>query len=344
MNEHGYINGIIGGAIIATASSFHLLLKGNLTGISGIFFNSIHNEDIHYNISFLLGMVCCSSTLKTFFDTKWAFEEKDEFIADCSFFGFVISGFLVGFGAKWANGCTSGHGVSGLPRFSKRSIFAVSVFLIFGMSFASFKYYIPFLSTDFLSDYIKVLDWSVIVLSTFISSLAGYGVIAGYLISKKEWDKLRDTGVAFVIGTIFGYGWLQGGMVSRHKVINFWAISKDWDITLLCVLLTAVGINSGTFYWIQKQKRQPVWGFTYNIPINKKIDVKLFIGAALFGIGWGWSGMCPGPAIMAFYAYVPQTCVFLAMIAAGQYSAFYSEKFIDDKMGGKNAFKPFNDM
>ncbi len=83
--------------------------------------------------------------------------DSNQFAAkNLSFWGWIVGGFLVGFGTKMGNGCTSGHGVCGIPRFSIRSIVATMTFMAFGIAAATLRHYVPFFdngSSIFSSDY-----------------------------------------------------------------------------------------------------------------------------------------------------------------------------------------------
>ena len=337
-------NAIIGGAIMALASSLHLLVKGKITGISGSCFRVVKGDSFYYNLSFLLGMVFVSSTAKVFYSGSFVFENTSSYIIDLSFLGFVISGFLVGFGTKLANGCTSGHGVCGLPRLSKRSIVAVITFCAFGFVFATIRYHCPFLYRDFLSEYIPMMDYPIVFFVAFAGSIGGYIALLIILGSKKKWEEVRDITIAFAVGFLFGYGLLQSGMNCRHKVINFLAVCSHWDITLLFVLCSAVGINLITFNLILKYKSSPFFSSSYDLPSSTKVTVKLIIGAAIFGIGWGFAGICPGPAVLSSFAYLPHTLAFICMMSLGQFCAYWSEGWIDKHLGGNEGFKIFNDI
>lgn len=79
-------------------------------------------------------------------DNTQIFDEPIIMVSNLDFVGFGIAGYLVGVGTKMSNGCTSGHGVCGLPRFASRSWAAVCSFLLFAIMIATFKYYVPFLN------------------------------------------------------------------------------------------------------------------------------------------------------------------------------------------------------
>ena len=142
------INSIIGGALMSLASTLHLYLNGKITGVSGAIFRCISLSNFSYNFAFITGMIFTSSFIKNLFDpmttpnssdSPTIMENPSKFISDLSILGFIIAGFLVGFGAKMANGCTSGHGICGLPRKSKRSFVAISLFMIFGILTATIR-------------------------------------------------------------------------------------------------------------------------------------------------------------------------------------------------------------
>ena len=96
----------------------------------------------------LIQSLISSFTKESFFNK--ILEDQITYTDSLSIIGFFVSGFLVGFGTKMANGCTSGHGVCGLPRLSKRSFAAVGTFLIFGLGFATLRYHVKFLESDFI--------------------------------------------------------------------------------------------------------------------------------------------------------------------------------------------------
>ncbi len=84
------------------------------------------------------------------------FDDNEEIIAKQNVAAWIIGGILVGWGTKMANGCTSGHGVCGIPRFAPRSIVATMTFMFAGFALATFRYYYPFLTsgTSFGPDYL----------------------------------------------------------------------------------------------------------------------------------------------------------------------------------------------
>jgi uncharacterized membrane protein YedE/YeeE len=145
--------GALGGILISISTSLHLLLKGRITGMSGIFFSLITLEraSFYWKVSTVCGMLFAVSVLYNIWGLNEVvadvsiFDSKSIMISDLSFVGFALAGFFVGVGTKLGNGCTSGHGVCGLPRFSIRSFAAVGIFLSVAIAFSTFRYYVKFL-------------------------------------------------------------------------------------------------------------------------------------------------------------------------------------------------------
>lgn len=101
------------------------------------------------------------------------------------------------------------------------------------------------------------------------------------------------------------------GMCRISKVLGFLSLDGNWDGTLAVVLLTAVGINLITFHFIMKNR-------SISAPsASAPVDLRLIIGAAIFGAGWGFCGLCPGPAMILFVAK-PSTLYFFFAMVLGQ--------------------------
>ena len=102
--------------------------------------------------------------------------------------------------------------------------------------------------------------------------------------------------LSLFIGFIFSIGLSLSGMIDPAKVKGFLDIFNAWDYSLMFVMGGAVGVNLILFPLILRH--HPVFSDKFSLPINKSIDKKLIFGSVLFGIGWGLSGICPGPALV----------------------------------------------
>lgn len=321
VNGFDYGMATIGGILISLASCFNLFFKGRITGMSGILYGFLTFNEIIWRFSLLLGMIWISSLFRfAAGKNSWWFDSAEENLKNLSFLGFAISGFLVGFGTKMANGCTSGHGVCGLPRLSIRSFVAVGVFCTFGIGTATLRFYENFFyQTEGVqtADEINSQNFHIIF---FIVMSAILIVFFTYLIIRKEWEDIREFIISFFTGVLFSLGLVISGMNRRRKVIGFLTLYDGWDPSLMFVLFTSVVLNFILFNVMFKYQPTPVYANKYNIPTNNAIDLKLIIGSALFGIGWGISGLCPGPMIVTFFVYIPHLLIFLGTCIAGQFA------------------------
>jgi len=104
--------------------------------------------------------------------------------------------------------------------------------------------------------------------------------------------------IALITGLLFGLGLALAQMIDRARVLNFMDVTGSWDPTLLVVLAGATGVTLLTFRLILRWRR-PVFARSFVVANQRVVDRPLVIGAALFGIGWGISGYCPGPGLAA---------------------------------------------
>lgn len=121
---------------------------------------------------------------------------------------------------------------------------------------------------------------------------------------------------ALFCGTLFGLGLTLAQMTNPEKVLGFLDVAGHWDPSLALVMAGALT----TLALIQRLARRrpaPILASSFNEPKKAPIDVRLLTGAALFGIGWGLSGICPGPAIAALSYGRVEIYVFTAAMFAG---------------------------
>ncbi|MEZ0170095.1 DUF6691 family protein [Microvirga sp. TS319] len=121
---------------------------------------------------------------------------------------------------------------------------------------------------------------------------------------------------AFASGLLFGLGLIVSQMVNPAKVLGFLDIMGDWDPSLAFVMGGAV-MMSALGYWFARRRGIPVLAARHEIPARRDLDPRLIAGAALFGIGWGLVGLCPGPALVALTFGPHDVVVFAAAMIAG---------------------------
>ncbi len=122
--------------------------------------------------------------------------------------------------------------------------------------------------------------------------------------------------IALLSGLIFGFGLSLSQMIDRDRVLGFLDVSGDWDPTLLFVLGGAVSITIITFRFVLRLPR-PIFSSKFYLPTRKDIDLPLILGAAIFGIGWGIAGYCPGPGITALVLGIANPVLFVIAFIIG---------------------------
>lgn len=199
--------------------------------------------------------------------------------------------------------------------------------MTFGIGIATLRYYVPFLATTQGLNVIAKTDYKANATAVLTLSL----LLISYLIFISN-DK-NDIIISWITGLLFGSGLGVGGMLRRDKILNFLTISDNWDPQLLILFMTAVGANIITFHHIIKKRKAPIYVAKFLLPTNNKIDLKLIAGSALFGVGWGITGLCPGPAMNLFTQFTLQiSIVFIACLGVGQIVAAWLDTYYDRKI------------
>ena len=126
--------------------------------------------------------------------------------------------------------------------------------------------------------------------------------------------------ISLLSGLIFGIGLTLSGMINPEKVIGFLNITEDWDPSLMFVMIGAIIICFPIFYLLRNTNK-PLFASRFEIPTVKKINRKLIFGSALFGVGWGMVGLCPGPAISSVVLLNPLSILFIISMIIGFYSS-----------------------
>jgi uncharacterized protein len=128
----------------------------------------------------------------------------------------------------------------------------------------------------------------------------------------------------FAIGLIFGLGLVLSGMSDPAKVLNFLDLagirSGSWDPSLAFVMAGAVAVTFVGYNRIQRQPR-PVFGEKFYLPTQQELDLRIISGPAIFGVGWGLAGFCPGPALTALGLGSSAAMIFVAAMIGGMWLA-----------------------
>ncbi len=121
---------------------------------------------------------------------------------------------------------------------------------------------------------------------------------------------------SFVCGLLFGLGLIVAGMANPAKVLAFLDLAGDWDPSLALVMGGAIAVASGAFVLAGRRLRS-LLGAPMQIPTRRDLDARLVLGSLTFGVGWGLAGFCPGPALVALGAGLPQAVIFVGAMLVG---------------------------
>jgi uncharacterized membrane protein YedE/YeeE len=128
--------------------------------------------------------------------------------------------------------------------------------------------------------------------------------------------KPASLAVTFSVGLVFGLGLVISGMVNPAVVIAFLDVAGDWNPALALVMGGALAVALPAYAWARRSGRT-LGGAPLSLPERGGVTADLVVGSAVFGVGWGLSGFCPGPAIVAAATGSPVVLIFLASMAAG---------------------------
>lgn len=127
---------------------------------------------------------------------------------------------------------------------------------------------------------------------------------------------MAATASAFAAGLLFGLGLIVSGMADPAKVLAFLDVTGRWDPSLAFVMAGAVAV-SAVGYRVARRRGRPVLASRLDLPTRRSIDLRLIAGAAVFGLGWGLVGLCPGPALTLLTVLPAQAATFVAAMAVG---------------------------
>jgi len=127
---------------------------------------------------------------------------------------------------------------------------------------------------------------------------------------------VRRSITAFLSGLVFGVGLIVSQMSNPAKVIGFLDIAGNWDPSLALVMGGAL-VVFGAVYWWTRGRKTPLMAERFAAATDTRIDRSLLAGSLMFGVGWGLSGFCPGPAIVSSAFGNPLVWLFVAAMIAG---------------------------
>ena len=127
---------------------------------------------------------------------------------------------------------------------------------------------------------------------------------------------MKAHAAAFGTGALFAIGLAVSAMTKPSKVVGFLDVAGVWDPSLGLVMASAVAVTFIS-YRLVRRRTAPLFDTRFHLPTRKDVDRRLVLGAALFGVGWGLGGYCPGPGIVAAASGAVSAIVFVAAMTAG---------------------------
>jgi len=128
--------------------------------------------------------------------------------------------------------------------------------------------------------------------------------------------------LTLISGLLFGFGLLLSGMADPAKVQNFLDLFGTWDPSLAFVMGGAIAVTMPGF-WLVIRRNKPFFNNVFHLPSRTDLDARLITGSAIFGVGWGLGGFCPGPAITALPLAAEGTLIFVATMLTGMAASKY---------------------
>lgn len=339
-------DGLVGGMLIGLSAGTLLLGNGRILGASGIVRSILHQSpkstvflstsNNGWKVHFLAAFTLASELYHRYStESSASSSTATDPVGSAAFVvsetGFAVAGFLVGLGTTMGSGCTSGHGICGLARFSKRSLAAVLAFMGAGILTSTMcDPGCP--AAPWLRNYMKTKAADQQETATVVSKWIGT-MVTGVLVAASGFDAIcrpscegrntnenteqqqqqqqhwRTTIVSWVSGGLFSLGLAIGGMIDSQKIVGFLDAkglsNGTWDPTLIFVMVGGLLVSTISYQFVPGYNKlingptlDLAWsGAAFEVPSNMVIDKKLLLGAAIFGFGWGIGGICPGPAV-----------------------------------------------
>lgn len=136
---------------------------------------------------------------------------------------------------------------------------------------------------------------------------------------------------SYLIGLIFGVGISISGMANPAKVLNFFDVAGTWDPSLAFVMGGALAVTFLGYRFVLKRP-EPFLADAFHLPMRRELDLRLIGGSAVFGVGWGIAGFCPGGALPALGTGRADVFIFVAALLAGILIANLMQAKIFDRL------------
>ncbi|KAL2004893.1 hypothetical protein VTN00DRAFT_3166 [Thermoascus crustaceus] len=304
------INTSLGALLLFQGSSGLLLHNGKVFGISSLLSGCVFNPSLD-NLPIIAGLVSSLGPVYLFAPSLIpaypAAPSSWESVATT-----LGLGLLVGWGTKNGRGCTSGHMLCGLSRLSPRSLIATCLFFATALLTANFvggKDLIPPCADGipcYTPTYPSTAELTFMASATALATFTNH-VLIPRLLTRSEKSRAL---FSYLAGIQFGLGLLIAGMADPAKVIRFFAWMIDlsrFDPSLALIILFGIGPSLLSYLSAKPGqpankggKEKPTLSESWSLPTATVADIdwRYVAGAVAFGLGWGLSGVCPGPAVL----------------------------------------------
>ncbi len=304
---------------------------------------TLFNLDFQWRASFVCGTLLGSAIVYSYMKDV-AYGTRSSVLLPGTATSYAIAGAMVGFGTRLGFGCTSGHMLCGLSRLSVRSLVATMVFFLTASvttvltqrakDISKQNAIVPIALNDILFDLLLLGSFLVVFLG--IPRLVndrprGFGISTN---AAYQWS-------AFLAGIVFVVGLALGGMLQPAVIIQFLdgvgrlllypvrhvtafqgviGLPSMFDLSLAGVVLGGLLPNILLYpAIIRKREGGPFFDGFFCLPARTQVEWRLIAGPLLFGMGWGWAGICPGPALGNLITGETNGLVFMSACLASMY-------------------------
>ncbi|WVO12913.1 hypothetical protein L204_100521 [Cryptococcus depauperatus] len=299
----------VGGLFLHLATSELLTTTGRVVGISGIVDGAVNGEQEGWKWAIVGGLVAGPVVGSMAGLTNLLSKDALVTTGSIGIQRLTLAGALVGLGSKLGSGCTSGHMLCGLSRLSPRSIIATAVF--FATAVVTTNLFPVFPSPDTPAYTLQSPSFEkTLGLLGLLVTFKVINMVTTAAITHSS-SKIAHLTPYFVSGLTFSLGLGISGMTDPSKVVGFLCFSspQSFDPSLALVMLGGVLPNAIHYAsLVNKANGEPKPKFSWEkwrVPTNRNVSWRLLGGAAIFGIGWGLAGICPGPALVSIGESIP---------------------------------------
>lgn len=314
-----YFSSSVGALFLHLATSNFLYTNGRVLGCSSITYGSVANPN-PFNLPVTVGIGAGALLVKQFLPQYVPDYGTVAAIAPFGAITPLIGGLLTGIGTKFGSGCTSGHMLCGLARGSVRSLVASATFC----TVAAITSYLLQTAPDCGPVPCHTLVHPSQDEVTLLSSMTAIAVVTTVVLRQvlKPGSKVSQAISSFYSGLLFAAGLVISGLANPANTLGFLALAPPkFNPSLLMVMVFGVLPNAVEILYRGYNLPQGAAVSEFSLPSSTKITPSLVVGSAIFGIGWGLSGICPGPGVVSAFLNGYQGLTWLGAFLGGYFVA-----------------------